>query len=68
MYAHPATQASIEKLRSYGVTVLETAAGHQACGDIGLGRLLEPEQILAEIRCNLKVRSANASLSERDLS
>lgn len=54
MYRHPATRASIERLQGWGVRVLSTAEGHQACGDIGPGRLLEPDQICSEIRASLE--------------
>lgn len=50
MIRHPATQASFEKLRGWGVRILPTDEGHQACGDTGPGRLLEPEKILHAIR------------------
>ena len=43
MYRHPATAASLQKLASFGVAILETASGVLACGDVGEGRLLEPE-------------------------
>ena len=49
MWEHPATTASLEKLRSWGMRVLEPAAGALACGEIGPGRLAEPEQIAAEV-------------------
>jgi phosphopantothenoylcysteine decarboxylase/phosphopantothenate--cysteine ligase len=49
MFRHPATQQSISKLQSWNVQVLGTGHGRQACGDIGPGRLLEPEKIHAEI-------------------
>jgi phosphopantothenoylcysteine decarboxylase / phosphopantothenate---cysteine ligase len=49
MYAHPATKKSITILKDWGVKVLDTANGHQACGDIGKGRLLEPNKIYEEI-------------------
>ena len=49
MYQHPATAASIAKLRGWGVEILETASGVLACGDVGEGRLLEPDLILSEI-------------------
>jgi phosphopantothenoylcysteine decarboxylase/phosphopantothenate--cysteine ligase len=45
MWAHPAVQANLATLRSRGVTVLGPAAGEQACGDIGSGRMLEPLQL-----------------------
>jgi phosphopantothenoylcysteine decarboxylase/phosphopantothenate--cysteine ligase len=50
MFKHPATQTALGKLESYGVKVLPTGEGHQACGDVGEGRLLEPDQILEAIR------------------
>ncbi|MGZ3699208.1 MAG: flavoprotein [Bdellovibrionota bacterium] len=53
MRRHPATEASLEKLHTYGVKILPSPDGHQACGDVGPGRLAEPETILAEIRAAL---------------
>ena len=50
MLAHPATKSSIEKLKSWGVQVLETDSGLLACGDVGEGRLLEPDRIFAAIQ------------------
>ena len=49
MYLHPTTQASIQKLRAMNIEILEAASGVLACGEIGSGRLLEPELILEEI-------------------
>lgn len=49
MYAHPATVKSIKILKDWKVEVLDTADGHQACGDVGKGRLLEPGEIYKEI-------------------
>lgn len=54
MYQHPITQASIQKLTAMGVEVLEAASGVLACGEIGSGRLLEPDLILAEIETRLQ--------------
>ena len=45
MWAHPATQANLELLKRRGVRVLGPAAGEQACGDVGLGRMLEPLEL-----------------------
>lgn len=50
MIQHPATSESIAKLKSWGVRVLDTQVGHQACGDHGPGRMLEPEQIYAQLK------------------
>lgn len=45
MWAHPATQANRARLIEHGVTLLGPAAGAQACGETGEGRMLEPEGI-----------------------
>jgi phosphopantothenoylcysteine decarboxylase/phosphopantothenate--cysteine ligase len=42
MWAHPAVQANIATLRARGAQLLGPAAGEQACGDVGAGRMLEP--------------------------
>lgn len=47
MWDHPATQANVATLRARGVAVLGPAAGAQACGESGAGRMLEPLEILA---------------------
>ena len=49
MWAHPATQRNFAQLRADGATVLGPAAGDQACGEIGDGRMLEPEELLEEL-------------------
>lgn len=49
MFSHPATQAALSRLESWKVQILPAAEGHQACGDAGLGRLLEPDRIFEEI-------------------
>lgn len=49
MYLHPTTQSSLQKLTAMGVTVLEAASGVLACGEVGSGRLLEPELIHQEL-------------------
>ena len=54
MYLHPITQGSIQKLSGMGVEVLEAASGVLACGEIGSGRLLEPDLILAEVEKRLQ--------------
>src|SRR6185437_13146934 len=45
MWAHPAVQANLAQLRQRGVQVLGPAAGEQACGDVGSGRMLEPHEL-----------------------
>lgn len=46
MWTHPATQANAQALRDQGVVLLGPASGHQACGETGEGRMLEPQEIL----------------------
>lgn len=48
MWRHPATQANIATLRDRGVAVLGPSEGELTGGDSGAGRMLEPEQIMAE--------------------
>ena len=45
MWAAPATVNNMQILAQRGATILGPAAGEQACGDIGLGRMLEPQEI-----------------------
>jgi phosphopantothenoylcysteine decarboxylase/phosphopantothenate--cysteine ligase len=49
MYAHPATQRNIAQLRADGCHVLGVGAGEQACGEVGDGRMLEPDELLEEL-------------------
>ncbi len=49
MWAHPATQRNVAQLREDGATILGPASGDQACGEIGDGRMLEPEELLDEV-------------------
>jgi len=49
MWENPATRASLDRLRSWGVRVLDPIAGAHACGEEGPGRLVEPEAIASEV-------------------
>ncbi|MYM30547.1 bifunctional phosphopantothenoylcysteine decarboxylase/phosphopantothenate--cysteine ligase CoaBC [Duganella sp. CY15W] len=49
MWQNPATQRNVQQLRDDGITIFGPAAGDQACGEVGLGRMLEPEQLLEEV-------------------
>ena len=49
MWNHPATRRNARQLAADGVTLLGPAAGEQACGEVGLGRMLEPEAIFAAV-------------------
>jgi phosphopantothenoylcysteine decarboxylase / phosphopantothenate---cysteine ligase len=52
MWDNPATQRNISQLKADGIGILGPAAGEQACGEVGLGRMLEPEDILAEVHAH----------------
>lgn len=49
MWAHPATQRNVAQIVADGATLLGPDAGDQACGEIGDGRMLEPEALLEDI-------------------
>ncbi|GGX97729.1 coenzyme A biosynthesis bifunctional protein CoaBC [Litchfieldella qijiaojingensis] len=49
MWRHPATQRNARQLETDGWRLLGPDAGDQACGDVGPGRMLEPESLLAEL-------------------
>ena len=46
MYSNPATQENIATLKRRGCEIWGPAAGEQACGDVGMGRMLEPMQLV----------------------
>ena len=49
MWAHPATRRNVAQLRADGAQVLGVGEGDQACGEIGDGRMLEPEELLEDL-------------------
>lgn len=49
MWQNPATQRNVAQLRADGVAVLGPDSGAQACGEVGDGRMLEPEAIYEAI-------------------
>lgn len=49
MYAHPSTQANLERLRSYGNHIIEPQSGYLASGLEGKGRMEEPEAIVKAV-------------------
>lgn len=50
MLAHPAVAEAVSKLKGWGVTVFDSDAGRTACGEVGTGRLIEPEVMYEEIK------------------
>lgn len=53
MFDHPATQENLKTLQTRGVLVAGPAAGHLASGLSGVGRMIEPMEILGHIRLAL---------------
>jgi phosphopantothenoylcysteine decarboxylase/phosphopantothenate--cysteine ligase len=49
MWAHPATQRNVAQLKADGATLLGPGNGDQACGEIGDGRMLEADELVAEL-------------------
>jgi len=49
MWQHPATQRNVAQLAADGVAVLGPDSGDQACGEAGLGRMLEPPDLVDEL-------------------
>ncbi|MDR0952724.1 MAG: flavoprotein [Elusimicrobiota bacterium] len=54
MYTHPATKKALKTLADWGVLVMPAAIGRQACGDIGPGKMPEPEDIIKYLEPLLK--------------
>jgi len=53
MFSHPATQANLELLRQRGASVIGPAEGHLASGMSGIGRMVEPLEVLGQARLML---------------
>jgi phosphopantothenoylcysteine decarboxylase/phosphopantothenate--cysteine ligase len=49
MWGHPATQRSLKRLEDDGVAVLGPGSGDQACGEVGMGRMLEPSELCEQL-------------------
>jgi phosphopantothenoylcysteine decarboxylase/phosphopantothenate--cysteine ligase len=54
MWDNPATQRNVAQLERDGVIILGPASGDQACGETGMGRMLEAQQIHDEINSSLQ--------------
>jgi len=50
MWQNPATQRNAEALRTDVVHIVGPASGGQACGEMGMGRMTEPADILADVQ------------------
>ncbi len=53
MWAHPATQQNIKTLETWGIKIAGPVSGHLASGQLGVGRMVEPDELLGIIRKEL---------------
>ncbi len=49
MWENPATQRNLATLQQDGITILGPDSGYQACGETGIGRMLEPAHLLDQV-------------------
>lgn len=59
MWANRITQRNLDTLRDYGFTVISPDAGEQACGDVGAGRMPEPEDLVQAVQVFLQAKTTN---------
>lgn len=67
MWRHPATQRNAAQLMDYGYQLLGPDQGEQACGDVGLGRMLEPEALAELIQGAMPFPSLSPSAAPQPL-
>jgi phosphopantothenoylcysteine decarboxylase / phosphopantothenate---cysteine ligase len=67
MWDNPATNRNVEQLRADGVVVLGPAPGDQACGETGMGRMLEPEDLYQLTLEQLRLQDAQSSRESQPL-
>ena len=67
MYEAAATQANLALLRQRGVAVLEADSGYLACGEVGAGRLPEPEAVAEAALALLRERTHARDLAGRSV-
>jgi phosphopantothenoylcysteine decarboxylase/phosphopantothenate--cysteine ligase len=49
MWSHPATRAAVARLQEWGARLVSPGQGRTACGEVGEGRMAEPEEILTAV-------------------
>jgi phosphopantothenoylcysteine decarboxylase/phosphopantothenate--cysteine ligase len=67
MWAAPATTENLHKLQHRGVLQIGPASGEQACGDIGYGRMSEPEDIVTFVANYLAGQTNNEEISNEQI-
>ncbi|HEU4442116.1 MAG TPA: bifunctional phosphopantothenoylcysteine decarboxylase/phosphopantothenate--cysteine ligase CoaBC [Burkholderiales bacterium] len=65
MWQNPATARNAEALRADGVTLIGPASGGQACGELGMGRMTEPADILADLQFFFQPKKVEGLLQGR---
>ena len=60
MWTHPATQANVALLKQRGVHFAGPAEGEMACGEFGLGRLVDPEDLATSVEILLHLNGAKS--------
>jgi phosphopantothenoylcysteine decarboxylase/phosphopantothenate--cysteine ligase len=68
MWAHPATQENVEKLKSRGVYFVDPGEGYLACKAVGAGRLAEPADIIERAWQIINQKPAAQTPGENDVS
>jgi phosphopantothenoylcysteine decarboxylase/phosphopantothenate--cysteine ligase len=56
MWEKPATQRNVAQVRADGIAIFGPAAGEQACGETGLGRMLEAAELLDELVASFQAK------------
>jgi phosphopantothenoylcysteine decarboxylase/phosphopantothenate--cysteine ligase len=59
MWRHPATRSSVQRLQEWGCHFVMPVEGRQACGDVGPGRMAEPDLILHHLTGYLQQKCAS---------
>ena len=67
MWESPATQRNVTQLLKDGVMIMGPDSGEQACGEIGVGRMLEPEKLLHDLLSNLNVQLPERPLTGKNI-
>lgn len=67
MWAAPATTENLQKLQHRGVLQIGPDSGEQACGDIGYGRMSEPEDIVTFVANYLAGKTNNEEISNEQI-
>jgi phosphopantothenoylcysteine decarboxylase/phosphopantothenate--cysteine ligase len=65
MWANQANQSNIQTLHLHGISVVGPAEGEQACGEVGMGRMVEPAEIVSFV--SLKMNISNQALVGRNI-